>query len=129
MIRTAADRLGGLTGGASRIGFEPAQLTVERHGILAEAHEGLVPVAGLVERLRVVKDADELAAVRASAALIEPVYTQIAAEGLERPKRDRRRLARAGAVPPRAAPTASRSRRSWPRTSAARSRTRIRATT
>jgi Xaa-Pro aminopeptidase len=83
VIRTAADRLGGLTGGASRIGFEPAQLSVERHAILAEAHAGLVPVAGLVERLRIVKDADEIAAVRASAALIEPVYAQLAAEGLE----------------------------------------------
>ena len=82
VIRTAADRLGDLTGGAGRIGFEPAQLTVERHAILAEAHAGLVPAPGLVERLRVVKDADELAAVRASAALIEPVYQLLAGEGL-----------------------------------------------
>jgi Xaa-Pro aminopeptidase len=82
VIRTAAERLGELSGGAVRVGFEAAQLTVDRHQILAEAHEGLVPVPGLVEGLRVVKDADELASVRASAALIEPVYAQIAAEGL-----------------------------------------------
>jgi Xaa-Pro aminopeptidase len=82
VIRTAADRLAGLTGGAGRIGFEPAQLTVDRHTILAAVHEGLVPVAGLVERLRVTKDSEELDAVRASAALIEPVYAALAAEGL-----------------------------------------------
>jgi Xaa-Pro aminopeptidase len=82
VIRTAAERLAELSGGAERVGFESAQLTVERHQILAEAHSGLVPVAGLVERLRVVKDADELDAVRAAAALIEPVYAQIAAGGL-----------------------------------------------
>ena len=82
VIRTAAERLAEFTGDAGRVGFEAAHMTVERHGILAEAHAGLVPVAGLVEGLRVVKDAEELDAVRAAAALIEPVYAQIAAEGL-----------------------------------------------
>jgi Xaa-Pro aminopeptidase len=82
VIRTAADGLDGLTGGARRVGFEPAQLSVERHAMLAAVHEGLVAAPGLVERLRIVKDADELAAVRASAALIEPVYAQVAAGGL-----------------------------------------------
>jgi Xaa-Pro aminopeptidase len=82
VIRTAGERLGGLTGGAPRVGFEPAQLTVERHAILAEWHDDLVSVPGLVEGLRVAKDAEELDAVRASAALIEPVYAALAAEGL-----------------------------------------------
>jgi Xaa-Pro aminopeptidase len=82
VIRTAADRLAELSGGATRVGFESAQLTVERHQILADAHSGLVPVACLVEGLRVVKDPEELDAVRAAAALIEPVYAQIAADGL-----------------------------------------------
>jgi len=82
VIRTAAERLAELAGGATRVGFESAHMTVARHQILVEADAGLVPVSGLVERLRVVKDADELAAVRASAALIEPVYAQIAARGL-----------------------------------------------
>jgi Xaa-Pro aminopeptidase len=82
VIRTAAERLGELTGGAARVGFEPAQLTVERHALLAAAHGRLVPVPGLVERLRMVKDADELAAVRASAAMIEPVCRRLVAEGL-----------------------------------------------
>jgi Xaa-Pro aminopeptidase len=82
VIRTAGERLGGLTGGAPRVGFEPAQMTVERHAILAEWHDDLVSVPGLVEGLRVAKDAEELDAVRASAALIEPVYAALAAEGL-----------------------------------------------
>lgn len=81
VIRTAADRAGELTG-ARRIGFEPGQLTFDRHAILAEAHDDLVPVPGLVEKLRVVKDAEELDAVRASAALIKPVYERIASDGL-----------------------------------------------
>ena len=82
VIRTAADRLGDLAGGADRVGFEPALLTVERHAILAEAHPGLTAAPGLVERLRVVKDDAELDAIRASAALIEPVYAAIAEQGL-----------------------------------------------
>jgi Xaa-Pro aminopeptidase len=81
VIRTAADRTGELTG-ARRIGFEPGQLTFDRHAILAAAYDDLVPVPGLVERLRIVKDAEELDAVRASAALIQPVYEAIAREGL-----------------------------------------------
>ena len=81
VIRTAADRAGELTG-ARRIGFEPGQLTFDRHAILAEAYADLVPVPGLVEKLRVVKDAEELDAVRAAAALIQPVYERIASEGL-----------------------------------------------
>jgi Xaa-Pro aminopeptidase len=81
VIRTAADRAGELTG-ARRIGFEPGQLTYDRHAILAEAHPDLVPVPGLIEQLRIVKDAEELDAVRAAAALIQPVYEAIAEEGL-----------------------------------------------
>jgi Xaa-Pro aminopeptidase len=80
VIRTAAARAGDLTG-ARRIGFEPGQLTVERHAILAEVYD-LVPVPGLVEKLRIVKDGDELDAIRASAALIQPVYERIASDGL-----------------------------------------------
>jgi len=82
VIRTAADRLGDLAGGADRVGFEPALLTVERHAILAEAHPGITAAPGLVEKLRVVKDDAELDAIRASAALIEPVYAAIAEQGL-----------------------------------------------
>jgi Xaa-Pro aminopeptidase len=82
VIRTAADRLGELSAGAGSIGFEPALLTVERHAILAEAVTGLTPVPGLIEKLRAVKDDEELDAIRASAALIEPVYAAIAEGGL-----------------------------------------------
>ncbi len=82
VIRTAAERLDGLTSGALRVGFEPAQMTVERHALLHEWHERLVPVPGLIEGLRIVKDAEELDAVRAAAALIEPVYALLAGDGL-----------------------------------------------
>jgi Xaa-Pro aminopeptidase len=82
VIRTAADRLGDLAAGAGNIGFEPALLTVERHAILAEAVTRLTPVPGLIEKLRAVKDEEELDAIRASARLIEPVYAAIAEGGL-----------------------------------------------
>ena len=36
----------------------------------------------MVERLRLVKDADEIEAIRRSAAMLEPIYVQLAAEGL-----------------------------------------------
>jgi Xaa-Pro aminopeptidase len=81
-IRTAADRLGALAADAGEIGFEPALLTVERHAILAEVHTGLTAVPGLIEKLRAVKDDEELDAIRAAAALIEPVYAAIASEGM-----------------------------------------------
>jgi Xaa-Pro aminopeptidase len=79
VIRTAADRAAELTG-ARRI--EPGQLTFDRHAILAEVYPDLVPVPGLVEKLRVRKDAEELDAVRAAAALIQPVYEAIERDGL-----------------------------------------------
>ncbi len=126
VIRTAADRLGDLSGGADRIGFEPALLTVDRHAILAAGHAGMTAVPGLIESLRVVKDDEELDAIRASAALIEPVYAAIASEGLIGRERAGGGLARARALPRRRRGHASPSTRSSPRTSAAPSRTRSR---
>ncbi len=73
-----------LAPGAARIGFESRHLSVAALGTLGESAEGieLVPLAGVVERLRVIKDADEVEAVRRSAALLQPVYERIADEGL-----------------------------------------------
>jgi Xaa-Pro aminopeptidase len=70
--------------GGGTLGFEEASLTVERHRRLAAALTGieLAPQAGVVEALRAVKDADEIAAVRRAAAVLEGVYEGIAAEGL-----------------------------------------------
>jgi Xaa-Pro aminopeptidase len=69
-------------GGA--LGFEEGNLTVARHRRLAEELSGieLTPQSGVVEALRAVKDADEIAAVRRAAAVLEGVYEGIAEEGL-----------------------------------------------
>ena len=76
--------LGELAPGALRIGFESDTLPVALHTRLAAAVEGveLVASSGLIAGLRVVKDADELDAVRRSAALVAPVYETLVAEGL-----------------------------------------------
>jgi Xaa-Pro aminopeptidase len=73
-----------LAPGAARIGFEADQLPYAMHGRLAEAAAGLELVAstGLVTGLRAVKDEGEQEAVRASAALVAPVYETLAGEGL-----------------------------------------------
>jgi Xaa-Pro dipeptidase len=55
-----------------RVGFEPTNLTVDGHGYLRGAWgTPLIPVKGAVERLRMVKDADELAAIRIGCGLAD----------------------------------------------------------
>jgi len=92
-LRTYSDlALGGLTGKSTfqlaidravevmrelglrgrRVGFEAGGCTVEGHAYLADAWgEPLVPVSGLVERLRMVKDEEELRLIRIGAELAE----------------------------------------------------------
>ena len=71
------------TGG--RLGFDQASLTVGEHTrlaeLLGEAWE-LVPCAGAVERLRAVKDAGELACIRAASALAEEALRGILEAGV-----------------------------------------------
>jgi Xaa-Pro aminopeptidase len=66
-----------------RLGFEDWHMTVRAHAKLAE-HVGdaaeLVPASGLVERLRAVKDDEEIAAIRRSAELAEEVYRWLASD-------------------------------------------------
>ncbi|MFZ3214928.1 MAG: Xaa-Pro peptidase family protein [Candidatus Acidiferrales bacterium] len=64
--------------GRLRLGFAPAQLTVAQKAVLqlaAGAHVRWLAAGGLIERLRAVKDADELARMRESARLISRVWT------------------------------------------------------
>jgi Xaa-Pro aminopeptidase len=83
-VRFAAEHLAELAPEAARVGVEASNLTLAAHRILSDtATAELVPTTGIVERLREVKDAQELEAVRRSAALIAPVYEELAAEGLE----------------------------------------------
>ena len=68
---------------AQSIGFEDAHLTVRAHARLAgHLPEGmaLTPAGGLVERLRAVKDPDEIAAIRRSAELADEVYRWLMSE-------------------------------------------------
>lgn len=65
-----------------RVGFESTRIGYAHWQALASAGVELVPVRGLVERLRAVKDERELAAARRAAALSDAVYEAIAAEPL-----------------------------------------------
>ncbi|HEV2998020.1 MAG TPA: aminopeptidase P family N-terminal domain-containing protein, partial [Solirubrobacteraceae bacterium] len=68
-----------------RLGFEEASLSVKRHARLAELlGEGseLVPCGGVIEGLREVKDAGEVARIRAAAELAEEALRGVLEEGL-----------------------------------------------
>lgn len=79
LLEDAAGRLSG------RVGFEDQHLTVRAHTRLGELLGGrteLVAAGGLVERLRAVKEPDELRAMRAAAALTDDVLRQLTESGL-----------------------------------------------
>lgn len=70
---------------AGRVGYDPRSTSVREQRRLAEsAPDGveLVAVEGLVERLRRVKDAAELAAIAASAELTDAICAELEATGL-----------------------------------------------
>jgi Xaa-Pro aminopeptidase len=79
-----------------RAGFDDAHMSVRMHRRLGEKVEGgveLVPAGGLVERLREVKDEDELRAMRAGAEIADSAYERIRDRGLT--GRTEREVARA----------------------------------
>lgn len=65
-----------------RIAFEEASLAVVAHRTLTEGRVELTPTSGLVEALRRVKDEEELAALRAAAALSDDLFEALAKEPL-----------------------------------------------
>jgi Xaa-Pro aminopeptidase len=67
--------------GELRLGFEEANVSVAQHRRLRELlpdRVELVPTSGLVEGLRAVKQPEEVAAIRAAAALADEAFEQLA---------------------------------------------------
>jgi Xaa-Pro aminopeptidase len=74
-----------LPAGGGRLGFDDASLTVGLHSQLQELLAGtweLVPCAGAVERLRAVKDAGELARIRAASELADEALQGVVEDGV-----------------------------------------------
>ncbi len=67
----------------ARLGFESDHVTVDAHAALAEraAPAVTVPVPGLVQKLRTVKDDAELAALRAACAAADAALEDLVADG------------------------------------------------
>ncbi len=83
LIEAAAELL--THSGAARIGFEEQHLSVARHRHLTElVGDGaqLIGTAGLVERLREVKEADELRRIAAAARLADEALQDVLRHGL-----------------------------------------------
>jgi Xaa-Pro aminopeptidase len=70
--------------GRGRLGFDDATLTVSQHARLRDLLAGweLVPFAGAVERLRAVKDDEELARIREAAELADQALSGVLEDGV-----------------------------------------------
>ncbi|MEA2156934.1 MAG: Xaa-Pro aminopeptidase [Solirubrobacteraceae bacterium] len=76
---------GGLPGGAFKLGFDDADVSVKQHAQLAELvgeDVELVPAGGIVEALRAVKDADEIDAIRAASRLADAAFEEVVGAGI-----------------------------------------------
>lgn len=73
-------------GQTGRLGFDESDLTVKRHARLSELLEGsgweLIACGGMVERLRQVKEPEELAQIRSAAALADSALLEVLEGGL-----------------------------------------------
>jgi Xaa-Pro aminopeptidase len=85
-LEASRELLGDLAARLSgRAGFDDAHLSVKSHaGLVDKVPDGveLVPAAGLVERLRAVKDGGELAAIHAATEIADGAYERLRADGL-----------------------------------------------
>jgi Xaa-Pro aminopeptidase len=85
-VEASRDMLGDLSGRLrGRVGFDDEHVSVSAHAKLSEKvgpEVELVPAGGLVERLRAVKDASEVAAMRAAAELSTAAYESLRERGL-----------------------------------------------
>jgi len=79
--RHVVGALGELLAGR-RAGFEAERLTYAAWETIAAGGADLVPTRGVVEALRAVKDADEIAAIRRACAVSDTVYEALARERL-----------------------------------------------
>lgn len=75
------DRLRELTANLDQLGFESSDISYDFYQQLkAELKAELLPVKGLVEKLRVIKDEDELDKLRTAARIGDQVFTRICDE-------------------------------------------------
>jgi Xaa-Pro aminopeptidase len=74
LLRDVAGRLG------KRVAFEADALPYSQHGVLATNRRTLVPTSGVVERLRAVKDDDELGRTRRSVRAADRAFEALSAE-------------------------------------------------
>jgi Xaa-Pro aminopeptidase len=81
--------------GVERLGFESDAVTVDAHAALSEAADGVAlhRAPGLVQRLRLVKDETEVAALRAACAAADAALADLLAAGGLRPGRTEREVA------------------------------------
>ena len=85
MLDATVDILTSAEGDAGRLGFDDASLTVAQHTHLRELLPDsweLIPCAGAVERLRAVKDEEEIARIRAASELADEALRRILERGL-----------------------------------------------
>jgi Xaa-Pro aminopeptidase len=83
LLADVASRIGDVAAGGA-IGVEADSLTVARYARLQELLGGLAtePTRGLVEALRVIKDADEVAAMRRAAQAVDQALEAVLAQGI-----------------------------------------------